>query len=329
MKKVICFACAWMIAGMLTADIQAGTISAGIQTFYASWDSGMGKMTASAVEAQLTKEMEQGVSSIAGFTGYSNLEVGDPESSGFVYGPILGYRTEDKKWDFTLALMWFGTYTTSVDASVSATGTGSFPFVVSTTVTLPFSTEFIIEHRDIDFQAGYMLTELFRIFAGYKYQSYETTLGADYNFNYFGQQLYASHNFTTSATMHMPYVGGGIVYAINNWATMRANLGFGFIVAGSMEQDNEISGNIAGTPINTEYNFSGAKVEMAYCLMGNIILGITLANRVNIEVGYQYQRFTFKVKDADLDADGQADDSGSETDYFYGFTMSAVYLFTI
>ncbi len=170
-----------------------------------------------------------------------------------------------------------------------------------------------------------MITDLFRIFAGYKYQSYETGISADYGFTFDGASMSASLDFETSAVMHMPYLGGGIVYGISDSMTARANLGFGLIVAGSMEQDIEIS----GTYFNADYSFDGAKIEMAYCLMGNIALGMKFAESVNIEFGYQYQRFTFKVKDADLDADGQADDSGSETDVFHGFTVSAVYFFSL
>ncbi len=86
----------------------------------------MAKMTAGSVEAQLQREMEAGVAGIPDFASFSDLEVGDPEGRGFIYGPVLGYQTDDKKWDITLAIMWFGSYTTSVDASVRATGT--FPF---------------------------------------------------------------------------------------------------------------------------------------------------------------------------------------------------------
>lgn len=309
------------------SSIEAGIFSAGLQSYYAWWDSGMAKMAANALEAQLKRDMDQAIINIGNVTGYGDLEVGDPEGRGLIYGPVIGYQTDDKKWDFQLALMWFGSYTTHVDASVSVTGTGTFPFVgPSVTATLPYNTDLTIEHRDIDFQAGYMVTGLFRLFAGYKYQSYETGISAEYNFNYFGQNFYASHDFTFLSQMHMPYLGGGAIINISGWIDARASIGLGLIVAGSMEQDNQIRGNIAGTFIDASYDFDGGKVEMAYCLMGSIALTMKFAGSVNVEFGYQFQLYTFKVKDMDLDADGQADDSGSETDLFHGFTVRAVYL---
>lgn len=315
-------------AGALS--LHAGTFSAGIQSYYAWWDSGMAKMTANSLEAQLVRDMDRAVISIGNLSGYGDLEVGDPQSHGFIYGPVIGYRTDDKKWDFELALMWFGSYTSSVDASVSVTGTGGFPpFVGTATATLPYSTDLTIEHRDIDFKAGYMLTDLFRVFAGYKFQSYETGIGAEYSFGYFGQTFTASHDFTFTSQMHMPYLGGGIRLNISNWMTAGADLGFGLIVAGSMEQDMKIRGNIAGTIIDANFDFDSGKVEMAYCLMGNLTAVMKFGASVSVEVGYQFQRFTFKVKDADLDADGQADDSGSETDLFHGFTVRAVYMINL
>ncbi len=331
MKKNLCIgAVVLMGISAIATSLAAGTVSVGIQSYYAWWDSGMAKMAANSLEAQLTRDMDQAVISIGNLAAYGDLEVGDPEGHGFIYGPVLGYRTDDKKWDFELRIMWFRSYTASVNASVSVTGTGGIPpFVGPTTATLPYNTDLTIAHRDIDVKAGYMLTELFRLFAGYKFQSYETGISAEHNFNYFGQTFTASHDFTFASQMHMPYAGGGIRLRFSDWLTAGADFGFGLIVAGSMQQDMKIRGNIAGTPVAADFDFDGGKVEMAYCLMGNLAVGMKFGNSFSLEVGYQFQRFTFKVKDADLDADGQANDSGSESDLFHGFTVQAVYLINL
>lgn len=308
---------------ILTGTLHAGTLSMGGRSFYAQWDSGMARMTAAAVEAQLKREMEAGVAGLGEFSNYSNLEVGDPEGRGFIFGPVLGYQTDDRKWDATLSLMWFGSYTTSIDSGVDVTG--DFPFVGSVTQRLGITTKLDIEHRDIDLQVGYMLTDLLRAFAGYRYQSYETAIRADYAFTFASQSAYANLDFEMKAVMHMPYAGAGIVLDVSDNLTAKVNAALGLVVGGSIDQKLAMQSPY----FNQEYRFTGGKVEMAYCLMGNASIAYKIMQRVNIELGYQYQRFAIKLSDVDLNADGQADESGSETDVFHGLTLGATVLFSL
>ncbi len=322
-KLLFIMAALAIMAGLSAREpLQAGTLSAGGQSWYVWWDSGMAKMTAASVEAQLKREMNSATG--VNFTNYGGLEVGDPESRGFIYGPLLGYQTDDKKWDFTLAMMWWGTYSTKVPSSVTITGT--FPIIGSATQKLGINTDLTVEHKDIDFRAAYKLTDLFLVFGGYKYQSYETAIKADYLFN-LTSPMSAALDFSMKAQMHMPYAGVGIMQPFYDIFTAKANAGVGLIAGGNIDQ--KLSIRSSNSIMNADYSFDKGKVEMAYCLMGDAAVAVKLVNRVNLELGYQYQRFTFKVKDVDLNADGRAEESGSETDVFHGVTVKAVMLFDI
>jgi hypothetical protein len=219
--------------------------------------------------------------------------------------------------------MWFGTYTTRIESGVDVTGT--FPLIGPLTQRLTIPTELDIEHRDIDLQAGRMLTDYLRIFAGYRYQSYATAIKADYAFTFATQSTYANLDFKMKAAMHMPYAGAGIVLRVSDNLTAKANAALGLVVGGSIDQKFTMQSPY----FNQNLKFTGGKVEMAYCLMGNASLAYKVMERVNLELGYQYQRFTLKFSDTDLDADGQADDSGSETDVFHGLTLGATILFSL
>ncbi|HPB83650.1 MAG TPA: hypothetical protein PK200_16530, partial [Spirochaetota bacterium] len=129
------------------------------------------------VETQLKKEVAEGVAGLPDFASYQDLDVGEPESSGFLFGPRISYETDDKNWTFSAAAMLFGSYSTSIDSSVSVTANFA-GFTVP--ATLPISTDLDIEYREIDLRALRMLTNNFGVFAGYMYQSYSTDLDANY-----------------------------------------------------------------------------------------------------------------------------------------------------
>ncbi len=97
----------------------AGTLSPGVQAWYVSWQSGMAQLNADIIEAQLRQELEA-ADITSSFNSYINgytLDVGEPEGSGFIFGPVIRYETDNRLWEFNLSIMWFGAYTTNIDTS--------------------------------------------------------------------------------------------------------------------------------------------------------------------------------------------------------------------
>ncbi len=203
----------------------------GAQGFYSWWDSGLAKMGTDVLEPQLNAALKEDQSIQSTYiTGYT-LDVGDPEGRGFILGPRLRYATDDNLWEFTAALMWFGSYTSSIDSSLALTLTG-IP-LMSGSIAFPVNTELEIEHKDIDVRCRRALGELFSVFAGYKYQSYETNFEADYNINassYF--TIDASLDFSFKAVLHMPYAGAGILFNASDRFRIGADIALGLIIGG-------------------------------------------------------------------------------------------------
>ena len=282
-------------------------------------------MTAEATENQLNRELAQAQAAFPTNITDVSLNVGKPEGKGFIYGPMIGYRTDDKKWDFRAAVMWFGTYTTSMKSTFNLTIAGMGPFFDGN---IPFavSTDLEIEHRDIDARAGRRISDIFRVFAGYKYQSYLTKIDSSYNIDYAGIINFNSAlEFSFEAYMHMPYIGLGIDYPITGMFTVHANFGMGLVVGGGVEQKLKIN----GTYFNKDLSNNSGEVKTAYSLFGDVNIRIKLMEKVNILAGYQYQMFTLKVEKVDLNSDGTAEESSSNVDIFHGFTLRAEYLFGI
>jgi len=125
----------------------AGTLSPGVQAWYVSWQSGMAKLNADIIEAQLKKELDAAdINGTFGgnINGYS-LDVGDPESSGFVLGPSLRYTTDDRLWEFNISLIWFGAYTANIDTIFTLNTTG-LPFPLKGSIPFTVNSELEIAH---------------------------------------------------------------------------------------------------------------------------------------------------------------------------------------
>lgn len=314
----------FLACGMLiSTSAFAGTLSVGAQAWYVKWDSGLASMNAQMVEAQLRRELDKGVLNLGEMTSYEGLEIGDPESSGFLAGPRVSYQTEDKKWDFRLSSMLFGAYSTTVDTSVRVSAT--FPIVGSITQSLPISTDFEIEYRDIDLRATRMLTENIGVLAGAIYQTYSSEFESNYSFTYQSSSMSSSLKFKLDAWMAMLYAGLSYRHPLGTMFSFTGNIGAGCPVAGAVEQDLAITGSFFNNTITND----GGEIKMAFMGFAEIALGMKLGERVNLELGYQYRRLTVKVDKVDLNADGNADESTSETDIFHGVTFAASYLLNL
>ncbi len=280
-------------------------------------------MNTQTLENQIEKELDQGVIDLAP-ASYEGLDIGDPESSGYMCGPRFAYETDDRKWEFTASSMLLGSYTTDVESEVSVSAT--FPIIGPTTMGLPISTSLDIEYKDIDLRAKRNLNKNWGLFAGYIYQSYTSELEADYSFTFNSMTMSSSLSFKLDAFMHMLYGGFSYTRPVGETFTFNGNFGCGTPVAGKVEQDLTLSGSyLTGGDITND----GGEVKMAFMGFGEISMAMKVKEKVKLELGYQYRRLTVKVEKLDLDADGNADESTDETDVFHGVTFAATYLINL
>ena len=135
--------------------------------------------------------------------------------------------------------------------------------------------------------------------------------------------------FNLDAWMAMLYAGISYQRPLGKMFSFTGNIGAGTPVAGGLEQELSINYNINGTTNKNDISSDGGEVKMAFMGFVEIAMGMKIADRVNLELGYQYRRLTVKVDKVDLNADGNADESTSETDVFQGVTFAASYLLNL
>jgi hypothetical protein len=308
-----------LLYSFMSGTAHAGNLKPGIQGSYLLWDSGAAAMNVSILENQIKKELDQGVADLGDLADYENLEISDPETTGYMFGPVLSYETDDKKWEFRGALMWFGKYTTSVDSTVSVSA--NFPILGSVTQPLSINTTMEMEYRDIDLRVKRMITDTFGLLAGYNFQSYKSEIESDYGFTFSSMSMSASMDFTLDSYMHLIYLGVPFRKEFSPLILIKGSLGGGIPVAGKAEQELVIN----STFFNEDITNNDGKVVMAYLVFGDVMLGIRPAANLTLWAGYQYRRFSMKFEELDMNADGISDESADATDIYHRITFLAEY----
>lgn len=325
MKRITNSIVFFALIAAFAVPANAGTLYAGAQAWYSLWDSGMARLQADIAESAIrlkTKEYESQinnlVSSLGTFRG-TEAKIEDPETKGYLAGPVLGYTTSDKLWTFELTAMLFGSYTSEMNAAININY--SAILIGKQTVPVDISTELEIEQREINMEARRGLSDFFEVIAGYKYLGYETELNMDYDITILGTTLFTTENRVMfKSEMHMLYAGAGAHYSLMNNLNAKAGLSLGLPFYGNSE--NELI--IDGTDFSTDY-----EIETAYFIMGNIALNYILSDTVSIDIGYHLRRLTLTVANVDKNLDGKTEDPSDYNDLFHGGYLSAVYLMDI
>jgi len=257
MKKTgICLIAACFLVLAVPHYASAGTVIAGAKVWIAGWNSWMGKFV---------EDMAPGSSADTG--------------TGFMAGPVLGYQTDDGVWSISSALMVFSSFTqdmTLVDGPDT------------------YNVEADLKRMDLDFALNYTVNPYFKLFAGYKYQSYKaeiTVAGMDYE--------------TLELTGNMLTVGIGAVYPLSEKTIAGLQLGLIYAILGDLEE-KDMFGDTYSTPLNNSIGYN-AEISLNYLVSEKVIL----------QAGLRFQTITVEFEE---------DSSFSYDDYFYGLTLGAMYM---
>ena len=123
---------------------QAGTFMVGMKGWYTSWDSAFAKSLGKVVH----DDLESGTTPIPNTVTINT-------GTGYLAGPLVGYQTEDRKWSISAAGMLFSSFTQNTK--------------IETTSGQTFVLDMELTRKDLDFTAGYSLSDNVKLFAGYKY----------------------------------------------------------------------------------------------------------------------------------------------------------------
>lgn len=288
---------------------RAGSLMLGVKGWYAFWN-GWPHKACNIVDNAVEKGIINGLYDAGATTADSDVNSKKETGNGFLAGPILAYQTDDRKWSFSLAFMYFSTFKYETDSS--GTYSATMPVLVTGNVDLSYSIE--LKRREIDLAVSRSITSWMKIFGGYKYTRIDEKL--DIRGSLLGPIVSPiSSDTEINSYAHIPTMGVGIVFPLSESIFVGLQAGVLYLIPNSKEKTTD---NIAGTTTkeSTEFNNSfGVNME--------VMISLVAFESVMVQLGYRYQGMLLDAKATD------ANKAYSVWDSFHGVTLSALYLFNI
>ena len=264
MKKRILILSVFLMFSIPSAS-RAGTFMLGLKGWYTSWDSAFAKTLGAYYHDYFVA------------AGIPNTVTINP-GTGYLAGPLVGYQTDDRKWSLSFAGMIFSSFKQNTKFETS---------------TEKAVLDLKLTRKDMDFTAGYSLSDHLKLFAGYKYMYTR----ADLKFKFYNGEQDMGWYQTTS---NIPSFGVGTAFPLSDKLLLSGQFGLLYVKTNMEYKD--------GTSYKVD-NSWGYTIEAA--------LNYLLTQNVFLQAGVKYQTFTLKISDLKT----------NEKDNFFGFTGSAIYMF--
>lgn len=237
----------------------AGTLLIGAKTWFALWDS------------------------VAGELWEAELEADDPANSfsqengrGFLIGPVIGYNFDTNPWAVSAAFLFYGKFKQKSEYYIDA-------------VSLNETIDQELDRMDIDVAVSRSVADYLKVFAGFKYTSYESTI------------VFGGFPNEVKASIQMPTIGLGVNYPVSDKLLLGLQGGLLYVMSSiNLNGSDMETGNLIG------FNF---EVSGSYVLNADWIL----------QGGYRFQKFNIEF----IDYLGTTDIESS--DVFHGLTIGALY----
>lgn len=271
---------------------EAGTFTIGGKYWYeTTWDSALLNI----VDGIWTETLQE--------MGFYNIESDLHVGSGYLAGPVLGYQTSDKIWSISFAPMVFSHFSQKVvgssliDIDIYDLGPGfGIPFEGNSQFTID------VTRRDYDLAVSYALLnhtdtysflEYCRVFLGLKYQtvSYDFGITTRVGIDSFTDEMGFDYK------VYMPTVGVGFVFPLSEDVAAGIQGGIGVAHFSDIEVDDSLA-------FNVEAN-----------------VNILARDKMIIQFGYRYQKFSFDLEDPDFNKTYESEDKT------YGPTLTLTYAF--
>ena len=210
------------------------------------------------------------------------LEVVEYAGYGGVLGPVLGYQPEGARWSVSLAAMVLNYFYQEMDLY---DGFGGW-----------LDTIYLDNSRmEFDVAFNYQVSELVKVFAGYKLQLTSMIVSSDFG-----------GAFEITTRMHMPTAGIGVAYPISDTLVLGGQLGVLYAIPYA-----EVDG-IQDETFESTVGFTGEATVSVLKRQGMIV-----------QVGYRFQQVGVA-----FDLDGLP---GAENykDTFHGLTLAVIYLLDV
>lgn len=269
----------FIVFGMISAHAQtvsAGTFITGAKAWYTQWDS--------AILDWFEQDIAHGFSQ----NRLTLTAVKDP-GEGYLAGPLIGYIKDDGKWSFSFAPMVLSNFNQDWHGTAGS---------------MQLDTAVKLDRIDIDLAANYVFSKNIKFFVGYKYQDMDMDFRLAYT-TVMGDVLF---NYTLESTVHIPTVGGSVVYPVYDNLVLGLQMGVVYtlpkLVMTAREGSSENIKPYPGLGFNTEISINYKPMENLIC-----------------QLGYRYQAFEMEAR-----APGRTTVTKSY-DVTHGATFTVIYFF--
>ncbi len=259
-----------------TSTSHAQGVFVGAKAWFTTWDSGILDW----LEKDLAVSFEE---------NRLRFSAHKEPGQGYMAGPLFGGMSDDGKWSFSLAPMIFSDFEQSWSGSAG---------------TMVLNGDAELSRFDLDMAVSYAMSKNYKFFVGYKMQymkldftlSYDTTMGS------------SMYNYKIDAEAHIPTIGLGAVYALNNKTVAGGQVGllYSFMDLHVTDQAG-VTENIwphPGLGFNAEANLTYRPYSKGM-----------------VQLGYRYQLFV-------IDARGpRRSEKTRSYDITYGPTLALVFMF--
>ncbi len=265
----------------------AGTFVLGAKCWYeATWDSAILDI----FDQILTDDLAE--------NGFYNIESDTHIGNGYLAGPVLGYQTSDGVWSFSFAPMVFSGFSQKIvgfslsdmdllDIGVPIPVEGNTKVVVDVTRTdYDFAVSYALDHyKDL-----LPFLEYCKVFMGLKYEK------ISYDFEITSRVAFFEVTGTDEFDfeVYMPTIGFGVAYPFSQDIVAGIQGGIGVATFHDIDVDNSLAYNV-------EANVSISPID-----------------KLIIQFGYRYQKFSFDLNSAD----GK---TYSSEDVTYGPTVTLIF----
>ncbi|UCG77888.1 MAG: hypothetical protein JSV21_09990 [Nitrospirota bacterium] len=260
---------------VLPLNSDAGDYFVGVKGYYSFWDSG--------ILDWLEKDI-----AVAFLVNRVQFEAKRDIGSGYMVGPLLGYRTDDGKLSVSFAPMVLSSF----DQDWAGTAGAMNPRGTAR-----------LDRQDYDLAVSYALNGMFKAFFGYKYQQMELKL--DMTYTLMGTQV---DRYIVDAHAHVPTFGVGAAYPVMDKVVLSGQAGISYpMMDMKITNENGVTEDIlpqGQLGFNTEINVTYQAIE-----------------NVLVQLGYRYQMFEFTGR-----APGRTEAITSR-DITHGVTLAVFYTF--
>jgi hypothetical protein len=222
---------------LLPLNAAAGTYIFGVKYWNADWDSAILDWFEKDIALSFQENRLQ-------------LTASKDPGKGYLYGPLIGYQTDDQKWSFGFAPMIFSSFDQDWDGSAG---------------TMNLETTVNLERKDYDFVVGINLSKYLKGYLGYKYQD----MKMEFDYSYVTTMGRTTFNYDIESKVHMPTVGLGGFYPLHEKVAIGLQLGLLYAIPDlKITEASTGTDNIKPWP-NLGFNVEGS---LTYQPFGNLVL---------------------------------------------------------